>query len=115
MKRIDKNIAVNQGSYAAKDGRCQEAGKWPQNLDFDCDDKELAAFYDHAEDCPFHSEVVKVANTDFARSLLKFNCRLKASAEPEYTRYVLVGVTNWAEQNDSEKGMQANGMNDTNS
>lgn len=108
MERTDKNIAMNQGKYEDKHGRCIEEGRWPETLSFDANDEELVAFYDHAEICPFHSEIVKVANTDFARSLIQFNCRLRASAKPKYAGHVtLVRLYNGEELDTSDKGMGA--------
>lgn len=85
MERIDKETALNIGSDENNRDLCMEESRWPRDLDFDYEsDDELVAFYEHAEICPVHREMVKVANTDFALSLIQFNCRLRASAEPKY-------------------------------
>jgi hypothetical protein len=112
MERIEENIALFKGSCVDKHGHCIEEGTWPQNLDVNYDDEELAAFFEHAEICPVHREIVKAANSEFGLSLIQFNCRLRASAKPKYDKSSLERILNQAKQKTSERSMEASGMSD---
>jgi hypothetical protein len=48
---------------------CTEFGKWPNSIDFDSSDKELEAFYTHAEACPYHAALVEQSNSSFAQMI----------------------------------------------
>jgi hypothetical protein len=78
---------LNRTMNAEKEStnHCVEEGRWPQTLDFDGNDEELGAFYEHAEVCPLHKEIVIDANSTFQMSLLRFNCQLKADQKPKYS------------------------------
>lgn len=104
MQRLLKNDGTNDGKHQTESRHCVEEGKWPQNLDFDCDDEGLGAFYQHSEICEFHNEIVREANSDFEMSLIRFNCRLRASAKPKYFGSVTLSA---AVGTDSEIGSEA--------
>ncbi len=112
MERTDKNIALNKGNYKGINGHCIEESRWPQNLNVDYDDEELVAFYEHAEVCPVHGEMVRDANSDLSFSLIQFNCRLRASMKPKHDSSVLQRMRRLTKQNNYEIGMQASGTND---
>lgn len=88
------------------ESQCVEKDRWLEDFDFQCDEEELLAFYQHLGTCRFHSRIVEDLNSDFQLNLIRFNCRLKASQKPRYTGR----VKTFFSQDSNDEGFDRDGF-----